>query len=358
MAEEEILDVITSAGGQFLETVHDGATLLVRDRAHDSVPTMSACIKSNGYIQGATETPKPSFDVPPLTVVDIVIPPAPDGEPRSRAMIIRHALKMPIFSGKLDQTLLNGAVDFNAFMDVLGSLENRAPNTWRDFEVATNDPFLKVDFIGNTCWLSDSAQSQIPLVSDEWFSPDIPIVVDVVHALADSCPGNQCITTPQASSSPTKDSIPPQVESPRSNPSSIRSQASSAPRSPFTLAAARLEQAHTEDAVSPRKPPASLGDPPSASVENGAMDNSLKYPRLVVDPVLDSGAASDPVFPLLPPGDHEQTLSVPAEEPTTMSSPSLQSLKVVDEVPLGLQASVPPQVVFAPPKLRPRTKKS
>ena len=265
---------------------------------------------------------------------------------------------MLIFSGKLDQTLIKGAVDFNAFMDVLGSLENRAPNTWRDFEVATNDPFLKVDFIGNTCWLSDSAQSQIPLVSDEWFSPDTPIVVDVVHALADSCPGNQGITTPQASSSPTKDSIPPQVESPRSNPSSIRSHASSSPRSPFTLASARLEQAHTEDAVSPRKLSASLGDPPSASVEHDAMDNSLKCPRLVVDPVLDVGAASDPVLPPLPPGDHEQTLSVPAEEPTTTSSPSMQTLKVVDEVPPCLQASVPPRVVFAPPKLTPRTKKS
>ena len=149
---------------------------------------MSAYRKSTGYIQGASETPKPPFDVPPITVVDIVIPPAPDGEPRNRAIIIRHALKMLIFSGKLDHTLLKGAVDFNAFIDVLGSLENRAPNTWRDFEVATNDPFLKVDFIGNTCWLSDSAQSQIPLVSDEWFSPDTPIVVDVVHALADSCP--------------------------------------------------------------------------------------------------------------------------------------------------------------------------
>ena len=214
-SEEQVLEILTKFGSQFLEISYDD-TIVIKDKAHDSVPSVAEFKNS--------PVPPPLAALSQATVVAI---------PRSRSSTILHALRWLTSSGSL-VTSPSGAVVFIQFINALSALEEQPPDPWRDLVIANADPSLTTETIGGTMWLSHIDISRIQLVKEEWFK--------VPH---ESKTGNipPAITTPLAktpqesgstiSPSPTKDYA-------TSDKSSGRSE-----EIPFTLSSAIAAQALT-----------------------------------------------------------------------------------------------------------------
>ena len=103
--DEQVLDLLTKVGSQFLEVRHDDTTILINDKSHESVPSIATFKSTPSHV--------PPEALPHATVA---------ATPRTRSAVIQHALRWVISTGTL-ATSPNGAVEFNQFIDALGALD-------------------------------------------------------------------------------------------------------------------------------------------------------------------------------------------------------------------------------------------
>ena len=228
--EEQVLELLTKVGSQFLDVIYDDTTILIKDKSHESVPSIAAFKRAPSHFRPEA--------LPQATVA---------ATPRTRSAVIQHVLRWVISTGIL-ATSTNGAVEFNKYIDALSALEELPPNPWRDFEIANADPSLKLETIGGKTWLSHIDISQIQLVTEEWFrSPPDPKTESISPVITMSLANAPQESVSAIPSSPTKESSTSE-KSPRS-PSD----------NPLTLARARIAQTHIEESgVSPNLPAATV----------------------------------------------------------------------------------------------------
>ena len=307
--EEQVLDLLTKVGSQFLDVLHDDTTILITDKAHESVPSIATFKSTPSHVPP---------EAPPHATVAAI--------PRTRSAVIQHALRWVISTGTL-ATSPNGAVEFNQFIDALGALEEFPLNPWRDFEIANVDPSLKFETIAGKTWLSHIDISQIHLVTEEWFrSPADPKIEGTSSAITMALANAPQDSASVIPSSPTKESATSE-KSPRS-PS----------YNPLTLAKARIAQTHTEESGAPPILPAAtlpaLAECPTpaqgkeTSVTTGPSSPPATTRAEVSVPAADEGhcsTASDGTgaesslslssFPPLPPADVTTPSPVPKQLP-------------------------------------------
>ena len=223
-SEEQVLDVITRFGNQFIEICYEDS-ILIKDRAHDTVPTVE------------------EYKIPPTAVAAAPTPFIAPPPPRTRATTIAYALRLFTSSGRLVISQ-SGLVDFTQLVNALGVLESSPPDLWSDLMVVYADPSFSTQTIGSSVWLSHSNLPGIPLMVEEWFKEqygqipriDLPrIPTPPIYdsgSLTSSCATTERTTTDRPSPRPEE--------------------------SPFTLAGAIAVQAITEGLATTTTPTSAL----------------------------------------------------------------------------------------------------
>ena len=108
VTEEQVLEVLTKFGNQFVEICYDD-TILIKDRAHDTVPTVA------------------EYKNPPIAASIAPIPPTASTPLRTRSSTISHALRLLTSAGSLGMSP-TGSVDYILFTNALGVLETLPPD--------------------------------------------------------------------------------------------------------------------------------------------------------------------------------------------------------------------------------------
>ena len=203
VTEEEVLDVLTRFGNQFVEICYENS-ILIKDKAHDTVPTVS------------------QYKNPPVVAAAAPTPPTAPPPPRTRSTTIAYALRLLTSSGRLGISQ-SGFVDYTLFINALGVLESSPPDPWRDLMVVYAEPSFSSQIIESSIWLSHSNLPGIPLMNEEWFKDphgpipriDLPLIpTPPTHdsgSLSSSCPTTERATTDRYSSRPEESSfiLPP-----------------------------------------------------------------------------------------------------------------------------------------------------
>ena len=197
--DEQVLDVLTRYGNQFVEICYEDS-ILIKDKAHDTVPSVAEYKNppSASYASSALAT----APYPLLT----------------RADTIAYALRMLTSSGSLGMSQ-SGSVDYTMFIKALGNIESSPPDPWNDLMAVYADPSFSTQNIKGSIWLSHSNLSGIPVMNEEWFKdpsgpiPRIGLPLSLTSPFHDSgsftssCPPTDLATTDRYSLRPEESSF-------------------------------------------------------------------------------------------------------------------------------------------------------
>ena len=319
VTEEQVLDVLTRFGNQFIEICYEDS-ILIKDRAHDTVPTVE------------------EYKNPPTAVAAAPTPLIASPPPRTRATTIAYALRLLTSSGSLGISQ-SGLVDYIQLVNALGVLESSPPDPFSDLMVVYADPSFSTQTIESAVWLSHSNLPGIPLMGEEWFKEqygqipriDLPLIpTPPIHDSGSFT--SSCATTERA----TTDRPSPRPE-----------------ESPFTLAGAIAAQATTEGIAATTMPSSALVIAPP----EGLLDHDMESPTTST---LSSPGAAPPTVP------HPTTLvegmlpsslvgTDPESQPMPTFPPSLPSASAPPPAPVQYEYGLAPKPV---PKGRPKSKGS
>ena len=168
MSNEEIMDIITKFGDQYLDMKDYCGRSVIKDKALTPVPNLPAYahrLRLSTRPSGATLYAASEASVCPTEGQDVLVAGDVTGKARTRAQVMRCGLKFICAIGKTD-IMQDGGVEFDAFVLALSGLENQVFNTVDAFVEAKEEAQFAIAKVDGKLYISDLSPGDVPLLDE------------------------------------------------------------------------------------------------------------------------------------------------------------------------------------------------